>query len=69
MPDKPSLTHEETFSKNYFYKNKNEEVKLVMIDTAGQSEYTPALPQRYCIGKTTYKLIRCPRLHFDFLNK
>jgi hypothetical protein len=54
MPDKPSLTHEETFSKNYFYKNKNEEVKLVMIDTAGQSEYTPALPQRYCIGKTTY---------------
>ncbi len=49
LPDKPSMTHEEVLTKNYFYKS--EEIKLVMIDTAGQSEYTPALPQRYCIGK------------------
>jgi hypothetical protein len=40
---------EETLTKNYFYKN--EEIKLVMLDTAGQSEYTPALPNRYCIGR------------------
>ena len=49
LPDKPQMTNEETFTKNYFYKN--EEVKLVMMDTAGQSEFTPALPSRYCIGK------------------
>ena len=49
LPDKPSLTIEETLTKNYFYKN--EEIKLVMLDTAGQSEYTPALPNRYCIGR------------------
>ncbi len=49
LPEKPSLTMEETLTKNYFYKN--EEIKLVMLDTAGQSEYTPALPNRYCIGR------------------
>ena len=48
------MTNEETLTKNYFYKN--EEVKLVMLDTAGQSEYTPALPNRYCIGVHGYIL-------------
>ncbi len=48
LPEKPHLTHEETFSKNFFYKN--EEFRLNILDTAGQSEYTPALPSRYCIG-------------------
>jgi GTPase SAR1 family protein len=50
LPDKPSMTIEETFIKNYYYKN--EETKLILLDTAGQSEYTPALPNRYCVGKT-----------------
>ncbi len=48
LPEKPHITQEEIFSKNYFYKN--EEFKLNLLDTAGQSEYTPALPNRYCIG-------------------
>lgn len=54
LPDRPQLTQEETYYKNYFYKN--EELKLVIIDTAGQSEFTPALPQRYCIGVHCYIL-------------
>ncbi len=39
---------EESYTKNYFYKN--EELKLHILDTAGQSEFTPGLPNRYCIG-------------------
>jgi len=54
IPEKSYVTHEETFSKNYFYKN--EELKLNLLDTAGQSEYTPALPSRYCIGTHGYIL-------------
>ena len=54
LPDKPQMTQEEILTKNYYYKN--EEVKLVMIDTAGQSEYTPALPHRYCVGVHGYIL-------------
>ncbi len=42
------MTHEDSFSKNIYYNN--EEYRLNIIDTAGQSEYTPALPSRYCIG-------------------
>jgi hypothetical protein len=45
---KAQFTQEETYSKNYFYKD--EELRLVILDTAGQSEFTPGLPNRYCIG-------------------
>lgn len=54
MPDKPQMTYEENYSKNFLFKN--EEVKMHMIDTAGQSEFTPALPNRYCIGVHAYIL-------------
>lgn len=40
---------DEHFSKNFLYKN--QELKLNFIDTPGQSEYTPGLPNKYCIGK------------------
>jgi hypothetical protein len=46
------MTNEEILTKNYYYKN--EEVKVVMIDTAGQSEFTPALPSRYGIGNKLF---------------
>ncbi len=49
LPERSQLTHEETLSKNFYYKN--EELRLNILDTAGQSEYTPALPSKYCIGK------------------
>jgi small GTP-binding protein len=52
--EKTKATMEETFNKNYFYKN--EELRLIILDTAGQSEYTPALPNRYCIGVHGYIL-------------
>jgi len=46
------LTHEDSFSKNF--QHNNEEFRLNIIDTAGQSEYTPALPSRYCIGRLLF---------------
>jgi Ras family protein len=52
--DKPKILQEENYYKNYFYKN--EELKLSILDTVGQSEYTPGLPQRYCIGVHGYIL-------------
>jgi Ras family protein len=54
MTDKPKVLQEEMYYKNYFYKN--EELKLSILDTVGQSEFTPGLPQRYCIGVHGYIL-------------
>jgi Ras family protein len=52
--ERPNILQEEMYYKNYFYKN--EELKLSILDTVGQSEFTPGLPQRYCIGVHGYIL-------------
>jgi len=49
MASDKNQMQDETYTKNYFYKK--EELKLTIIDTPGQSEYTPGLPNKYCIGK------------------
>jgi small GTP-binding protein len=54
IQERPKVLQEEMFYKNYFYKN--EELKLSILDTVGQSEFTPGLPQRYCIGVHGYIL-------------
>jgi hypothetical protein len=65
LPEKAQVTLEETSTKNYFYKN--EELKLVLLDTPGQSEYTPALPNRYCIGNYIIIIIRSTWLYIIIL--
>jgi hypothetical protein len=40
---------DEINNKNYLHKN--QELIINLIDTPGQSEYTPGLPNKYCIGK------------------
>ena len=46
---------EETFIKNIVYKK--EDIKLVILDTIGQNEYTPFLQNKYCIGVHGYILV------------
>lgn len=48
MASEKKQMQDEILTKNYFYKN--EELKITIIDTPGQSEYTPGLPNKYCIG-------------------
>lgn len=48
MPAEGKQMQDENFSKNYLHKN--QELKINIIDTPGQSEYTPGLPNKYCVG-------------------
>jgi hypothetical protein len=49
MPDDGKQMQDEIFTKNYLHKN--QELSINLIDTSGQSEYTPGLHNKYCVGK------------------
>jgi GTPase SAR1 family protein len=55
FPEKVPYQSEETFVKTILHKK--EEVKLILLDTVGQNEYTPFLQSKYCIGVHAYILI------------
>lgn len=59
MASEGKQMQDESYSKNYL--NKNQELKINIIDTPGQSEYTPGLPNKYCVGKNTFLkfIIKC----------
>ena len=54
MANEEKQMQDKNFTKNFSHKS--QELKINLIDTPGQSEYTPGLPNKYCVGKKVKKL-------------